>query len=83
MLSKVEVLNQGERFCELMINGNMYLISYAKTVVCVYNGKTYLDEKYHDFSVTTVRHRNNFLGRGSKEVKKLIEDGTYVLANLN
>ena len=46
-------------------------------------GKVTLDEKYWDYSTTTVRYRNQFLGEGINETRKKIKDGTYTLANLN
>lgn len=47
-------------------------------------GKTYLDENYYNYSVTTCKYRNQFLGVGnSKEVEKGIKTGKYILTNLN
>jgi hypothetical protein len=45
--------------------------------------KIYLDKKYWDYSVTTSKYRNIFLEESSKETAKKIEDGTYILTNLN
>lgn len=42
-----------------------------------------LDEKYWDYSVTTGKYRNQFLGESKKETQAKIEAGTYKLANLN
>ena len=44
--------------------------------------KTVLDEKYWDYSSTTGKYRNQFLGENIAETRKKIKDGTYVLANL-
>lgn len=43
----------------------------------------YLDEEYYNYSNTTIRYRNEFLGETSAEVNKKIKDGTYLLTNLN
>ena len=43
----------------------------------------YLDEKYYDYSISTVRDRNKFLGESSKEIKRKIYIGEYKLINLN
>ncbi len=47
------------------------------------NGQIYLDEKYWDYSVTTGRYRNMFLGESKKETLKKIKSGEYKLVNLN
>lgn len=47
------------------------------------NAKIVLDEKYWDYSSTTGRYRNEFLGEQIAETRRKIESGEYVLANLN
>ena len=42
-----------------------------------------LDENYWDFSATTGRFRNLFLGENIAETRKKIASGEYELANLN
>ena len=42
-----------------------------------------LDEKYWDYSQTTGKYRNIFLGETKKETEKKIASGEYKLANLN
>lgn len=42
-----------------------------------------LDEKYWDYSVTTGKYRNIFLGEGKAETRAKIKKGEYTLANLN
>lgn len=58
--------------------------SYTKVIAYkMYGGATYLDETYWDFSTTTGKYRNLFLGdKGKKETEGKIKDGTYVLTNL-
>ena len=46
------------------------------------NGIT-LDEKYWDYSTTTGKYRNQFLGETKKETAAKIADGTHKLENLN
>jgi len=43
----------------------------------------YLDEVYWDYSKTTSKYRNEFLGDTSKEVKEKIASGEYRLTDLN
>ena len=53
-----------------------------------FDGQIYLDEKYWDYSITTLRHLYNFLDMwgydlNKKKVLQLIEDGKFKLTNLN
>lgn len=43
----------------------------------------FLDKNYWDYSVTTSKYRNQFLGETKKETQAKINDGTYILCNLN
>ena len=42
-----------------------------------------LDSYYWDYSVTTGKYRNEFLGEGINETRRKIDSGEYRLANLN
>ena len=46
-------------------------------------GETYLDKRHWDYSVTTGKYRNIFLGETKKETEKKIANGEYILADLN
>ena len=45
--------------------------------------KITLDETYWNYSVTTGKYRNIFLGETKKETQAKIDSGVYKLANLN
>ena len=45
--------------------------------------KIMLDEHYWDYSVTTGKYRNLFLGQTKKETEAKIESGEYILTDLN
>lgn len=45
--------------------------------------KILLDPKYWDYSVTTGRYRNQFLGETKAETQKKIDSGEYELVDLN
>ena len=45
--------------------------------------QVFLDERYWDWSKTTGKYRNDFLGEGIAETRKKIESGEYKLVNLN
>lgn len=62
--------------------------SYNSVIVKrVYGGangvKTYLDKNTWDYSITTGRYRNQFLGETKKETQAKIDSGEYKLADLN
>ena len=45
--------------------------------------KVTLDKNYWDYSVTTGKYRNQFLGEGIAETRKKIKSKEYKLADLN
>jgi hypothetical protein len=47
------------------------------------DGRVELDANSWDYSVTTGKYRNQFLGETKKETERKIKDGTYKLENLN
>jgi hypothetical protein len=44
---------------------------------------TYLDESKWDYSRTTAKYRNQFLGLTTKEIEARIKSGEFKLADLN
>lgn len=46
-------------------------------------GRVYLDPVYWDYSVTTGKYRNQFLGENKAETQKKIDSGEYVIVDLN
>lgn len=57
--------------------------SYDSIIAANIDGKTYLDTKTWDYSVTTGKYRNLFLGETKKETERKIKEGTYILTDLN
>ena len=57
--------------------------SYGSTIAIIEGGKVVLDSYYWDYSATTGRYRNAFLGEGIATTRKKIESGEYTLDNLN
>ena len=45
--------------------------------------KIELNREKWDYSKTTGKYRNQFLGETKKETEKKIKDGTYILTDLN
>lgn len=65
-------------------DGTKYFQSYDSMIAKIEpNGKVYLDEKYWDYSKTTGKYRNKFLGEDKKETEKKIASGEYTLTDLN
>ena len=62
-----------------------YFQSYASTIVFIPadREKIVLDEKNWNYSTTTGKYRNIFLGEDRKETEAKIKSGEYILANLN
>ena len=58
--------------------GNI-LKSYDKIIVVKKGGEIYLNADYYDYSTTTARHRNLFLGVDAKEFNKNLKEGRYKL----
>lgn len=58
--------------------------SYDSTIAFVDNErKIYLDKEYWNYSVTTSKYRNKFLGLTTAETKKMIADGAIKMVDLN
>ena len=64
-------------------NGEEYFQSYESIIAKKSDGKIYLDDFFWDYSVTTGKYRNEFLGEGVAETRKKIASGEYILTNLN
>ena len=64
-------------------NNAVYFQSYNSIIIKQENGKTYLDVNYWDYSNTTGKYRNLFLGETIKETRAKIKKGTYILTDLN
>jgi hypothetical protein len=63
-------------------NGNEIFQSY-KTIIAKKGKPVLLDRDSWDYSRTTSKYRNQFLGETTKETKRKIADGTYKLVDLN
>jgi len=57
--------------------------SYRSIIAAEVDGKTFLDKKTWDYSVTTGKYRNAFLGECKAETERKIKSGQYILADLN
>jgi hypothetical protein len=57
--------------------------SYDSIIAMRSGGRTYLDKYRWDYSTTTGKYRNQFLGMNKKQIEQAIEDGAIYLVDLN
>ena len=65
------------------VNNKLVFKSYDSIIAIKEHGKVTLDKFYWDYSTTTGKYRNQFLGEDIKETRRKIKEGIYKLANLN
>ena len=76
--------NQVPNQFEVTTERGKWFRSYSSNIVLIDNdGQVWLDEHYWDYSATTSKYRNMFLGNATKDCKQLIRDGIYKLTDLN
>jgi hypothetical protein len=68
-------------------NNATYFQSYnsiiAKIEMIEGTKKIFLDEYYYNYSRTTSKYRNLFLGEITKDIERKIKEKEYILTNLN
>lgn len=62
--------------------GDMFQ-SYESNIAFKTYPTVYLDKTYWDYSVTTGKYRNIFLGEKKADTQKKIDSGEYILTDLN
>ncbi len=74
----------------MAVNGVQYFQSYSTIIAKrdkfqagVEKRQVWLDRDKWDYSRTTSKYRNIFLGETTKETQKKIDSGEYILADLN
>ena len=68
----------------IITSGDKIVFQSYGSVICVKEGDTVtLDRVYWDYSQTTGKYRNQFLGETKADTQKKIDSGIYTLANLN
>ena len=69
---------------EIYTDEGKYFQSYRSIIAFKDNkGQVFLDDYYWDYSITTGKYRNIFLGNGINDVREKIKSGEYKLKNLN
>lgn len=69
----------------LIEDGNRTIFQSYESVIAIKEPghPILLDERYWDYSKTTGKYRNQFLGEDKKATEAKIKSGAYILANLN
>ena len=68
----------------LFVPGGVAFQSYSSVIAFrPWSGKIQLDREKWDYSKTTGKYRNIFLGETKKETEAKIKSGEYLLTNLN
>jgi len=69
----------------IWVGKKVYFQSYEKIIAVedLKTGKVTLDKHYWNYSRTTGKYRNQFLGESIQETREKIESGEYKLADLN
>lgn len=75
--------NQVPNQFEIRTENAVYFQSYNSIIVKKENGQVFLDAYYYNYSKTTAKYRNIFLGQTTKEIEEKIKKGIYILTNLN
>lgn len=71
------VSGKNGNYHEIRHNGGEFLQSYNAIVAYRKNGEIYLDSRFYDYSQTTRKHRNRFLGVSGKEFHEWRKDGKF------
>ena len=66
-----------------LLEGSMFQSYNSNIAFKTIHGRVYLDETYWNYSRTTSKYRNQFLGETTKETQAKIDSGEYILTNLN
>lgn len=68
----------------IIVDGNTTYFQSYKTIVVRSRGNCIdLDVNAWNYSRTTARHRNAFLGSTTKDIKEKIKNGSFKLVDLN
>lgn len=63
--------------------GEMFQSYNSNIAFRIYGGGIMLDRYYWNYSTTTGKYRNQFLGEGIAETREKISSGEYILTDLN
>ena len=70
---KIEIIKADSNLVWIKYNEAELCYSYGRLIAIRDKWAIYLDERWHNFSRTTIKHRNEFVNLTSKEIDKLIK----------
>ena len=82
-MADVEVFQSYESIIVERITDTSYRKCTPKCTGCHDFSRTTLDSTYWNYSVTTNKYRNQFLGETTEETQAKIDSGEYLLTDLN
>jgi uncharacterized protein affecting Mg2+/Co2+ transport len=79
-----KIVKQGNNFVVVENEDQVALFSYDSLIAVkdLGSGEITLNERYWNYSATTGKHRNEFLGEGIAETRKKIKSGEYIVEDL-
>jgi hypothetical protein len=80
---KTEQFHAKNQFVITTDKGSFFQSYNSIICFCPFIGPIQLDVNYWDYSKTTGKYRNLFLGETKKETKQKIKSGEYILTDLN
>jgi hypothetical protein len=83
IVEDVTIKSTGPSGTDHFFTGHMFQSYNSNIAFEINTGGILLDERFWDYSVTTGKYRNQFLGEGIAETRKKIASGEYTLINLN
>ena len=84
-MERIKVKAYANNQYKIYTTEGVYFQSYDSIIAFLRyaDNRVFLDEQFWDYSTTTGKYRNKFLGESKKETQKKIDAGEYILANLN
>lgn len=81
----MEIITNKSNFVVIQDKNFKTCLSYNVVIakINIKTNKITLDSKYWDYSRTTRKHRNEFLGMDAKQISKMIANKEIKLADLN
>ena len=70
---KLEIIKADSNLVWIKYDDAELCYSYGRLIAIRDKWAIYLDERWHNFSRTTIKHRNEFVNLTSKEIDKLIK----------
>lgn len=71
---KIEIIKADSNLVWIKYDDAELCYSYGRLIAMRDKWAIYLDERWHNYSRTTIKHRNEFLNLTSKEIDKMVKE---------